>query len=401
MAFAVLASAESQATVVIPQASAAAIAMHHDLPYFWIADHMIALGLPFALLFSGYGTRIARTCERITHGRWFWTAVLFASLYMLLLAILSLPIQFVRFHRLPAWGWAGPDHSLLRWSLRQSTDILRQALIGAALGWIPFWIVRLSPRRWWLCTAIVASTVIVGLLFVRPIWIDQSVASLGPLQDPAWQKRIDQLGERVGLDHVSVLIKPAIKGDTCGNAIATVEGIGFTRRMILSEKYVQTHPQREAIAIIAHELKHYRFDATWKPIVMVVCFAFAATLTVALLIRIALRRWSAVFRFSALSDPASLPLLVLATYLYLLAAVPAFNLLSQHIEHEADRFALEMTRDNEAVACEVVDVCFPVYPEDSWFDRLYLHNHLSLGERVRFAQSYRPWERGERLVYGQ
>ena len=370
--------------------------LHHDRVYIWLAEQFVAFGLPLALLLTGSGARLCHACERIARGRWFWTAVLFASVYVLLSILLTLPIDFLASQRLPAWGL--PAQGVGHWGVEEAGDALRLILIGAVLGWIPFWITRWSRRHWWAWTGGVAALGIATLLLIRPIWIDQLSAPYTVLEDPTWQQRIDRLGQRVGFNHVHVLIQHLPSDAGCDTA--TVEGIGPTRRLILSEGIFSHSPERDVTAIVAHELKHYWLDATWKPLVVLAGFIVAAMLTIPLMCAAALRRWSERFGFSSLTDPASLPLLVLNLRLFLLVAVPVFNLLSQHIEHEADRFALELTRDNEAVAHEVA-ACSPHIKEQNWFDRLYFDNHLSPEKRAQFALSYRPWEQGKPLVYGR
>jgi STE24 endopeptidase len=373
--------------------------LHHDRVYFWIAEQCVALGLPLVLLFGGFGARICHACGRIVRGRWFWTAVLFAAVYVLLSMLLLLPIDYVASQRLPAWGM--PAQNLWSWSSQELSNVLRLALIGAALGWVPFWIIRLSPKRWWLWAGVTASVATALLLTARPIWIDPLTARYGALEDPAWKERIDKLGQRVGIDHVNVLVQHLSSAGDCDNTTGTVEGIGITRRLILGDAVFKHSTEREVTATIAHELKHYRLDATWKPLVIVAGLIAAGMLAIALISAAPLRRGSKIFGFSFLADPASLPLLVLSARLFLLIEIPVTNLLSQHIEHEADRFALELTRDNDAVAHEVADVCGPFIHQQTWFDRLYFDNHPSLDERVRFAQSYRPWEQGKPLIYSQ
>ena len=79
--------------------------------------------------------------------------------------------------------------------------------------------------------------------------------------------------------------------------------------------------------------------------------------------------------------------------LYMLVAVPVFNRAAQHIELEADRFALELTRENEARARVSADQCGRLWlSEDTLFDRLYRNTHPSVADRINLANSYRPWE---------
>jgi Zn-dependent protease with chaperone function len=109
------------------------------------------------------------------------------------------------------------------------------------------------------------------------------------------------------------------------------------------------------------------------------------------------------FGFNQLSDPASLPLLGLLATAVSLVATPAVLAFTRHQEHEADRFALELTRDNYAGATTFVRLQqenLSVPRPGRWY-MLWRGSHPSLGERVDFANHYRPWEQGQPLRYGQ
>jgi STE24 endopeptidase len=115
----------------------------------------------------------------------------------------------------------------------------------------------------------------------------------------------------------------------------------------------------------------------------------------------AIRRWSRRFGFSELSDPASLPLIVLIFTGYWLCVLPFFNLFARHIEIEADRFGLELTHQNHAAAMIFAkDAESGLTPEWDTFFLVFRATHPSLGERIRLANTYQPWEQGLPSVYG-
>ena len=108
------------------------------------------------------------------------------------------------------------------------------------------------------------------------------------------------------------------------------------------------------------------------------------------------------FGFSELADPAALPLLFLFFGLVSLTLTPAINAVSRSIEHEADRFGLEMTHDNHAAASAFIKLQNEAMgvPYPGWLERTFRLNHPSLGDRITFANDYHPWDAGEPLIYG-
>jgi Zn-dependent protease with chaperone function len=114
-------------------------------------------------------------------------------------------------------------------------------------------------------------------------------------------------------------------------------------------------------------------------------------------------RFSHRFGFHELSDPASLPLLMLLGSVVSFLATPLVLAFSRHQEHEADRLALELTRDNRAGATTFVRLQQENLgvPRPGELYMLWRGSHPSLGDRVDFANRYRPWEKGDSLRYGR
>jgi hypothetical protein len=91
-----------------------------------------------------------------------------------------------------------------------------------------------------------------------------------------------------------------------------------------------------------------------------------------------------------------MPMLAAVLNTVLFIAAPAFNALSREAEHEADTFALEITRDNDAGARSFIKLGSQnrSNPEPSAFVKWLLYTHPPLIERVRFAIEYHPWREG-------
>jgi Zn-dependent protease with chaperone function len=72
-------------------------------------------------------------------------------------------------------------------------------------------------------------------------------------------------------------------------------------------------------------------------------------------------------------------------------------------EREADRFALELTRDNRAAATMFVRLQEENLgvPRPGLLYTLWRGSHPSLASRIEFANRYRPWAEGRALRYGK
>jgi len=112
-------------------------------------------------------------------------------------------------------------------------------------------------------------------------------------------------------------------------------------------------------------------------------------------------RFKARFGFDQLSDYASWPLALLFFSLGNFVLDPFILACSRHMEHEADRFALEITRDNHADATASVKLQLQnlSVPRPGLLYKLWRASHPPVGERIDFANTYKPWLKGEALKY--
>jgi Zn-dependent protease with chaperone function len=106
-----------------------------------------------------------------------------------------------------------------------------------------------------------------------------------------------------------------------------------------------------------------------------------------------IRRFGARWGIDRLSDLAAIPLLIVIGQVVSLALTPIGYAYSRHIEHEADRFALELTRANHTGASSfvVLQRANLSLPRPDLFTRIWRSTHPSLGERIDFCNSYHPW----------
>ena len=109
-------------------------------------------------------------------------------------------------------------------------------------------------------------------------------------------------------------------------------------------------------------------------------------------------RWSGRFGFDDLADPASLPLIILILSVLWLTVSPLFNLFARHIEFEADRFGLELTHQNQAMGQIFANAVTRDGELSDWspFFLVFRATHPSNAERIRFSNTYHPWDRASR-----
>jgi Zn-dependent protease with chaperone function len=387
-----------QAPVQVPPPSELALRYFRSGNVLWVVNTLLGLGIPAAILFSGWSARLRSLARRIGRG-WAGTVAAYVVLYITLTGLITLPLayyqEFVREH---AYGLSHQAFS--KWASDTITAWLVGCIIGVLLALLAYAILRRSPGRWWLWTGLAALPVLVVIVLVTPVWIAPLFNRFTPLQDKVLERRILAEAARAGISGSRVY--QVNKSVDTEKVNAYVNGFGGTKRIVLYDTILKKLTPNELMFVLGHEMGHY----VLRHLVLSIAFSWLLIVLTLWLVhrgsRALIARWHGRFGFDALADPASVPLLLLLAGVVSLAGAPVENAFSRHLEHEADRFGLELTRDNHAAATAFVKLQSEnlAEPYPGLLYELWRGSHPSLGERVEFANSYRPWETGRPLRYG-
>lgn len=358
---------------------------------YWAVFRLLDLAIPLLILCTGFGARLHRMCESISGHHWFWTVTLFACAYVILAALIVMPFDFYASYLQPhAAGHS--DQSFLNWLKGNSAPPLVRMILASLFVWVPYLLIAKSPRRWWLYCALALFPMAFLVMVAWPVWVSPLTTSFKPLDDPPLAASINALATRCGVAHIPVFV---------GGNSTMVTGVGPSNRIILQSNLASVETPDEIEFTVGHELKHYILHDAWNGLAIITAFLLAGFWLTDRLGRAAIRRFSPRWGFSKLSDPASLPLMVFLLTFFWLAFVPFFNLIGRHIEHEADRFGLELTHQNHAMAMMFAGEVQrgEVAPDWDTFFLIFQAHHPSNAQRIQFADTYRPWGQGRPLVY--
>jgi Zn-dependent protease with chaperone function len=263
--------------------------------------------------------------------------------------------------------------------------------------WIPYRLLRASPRRWWLWTGIATLPLATLALLVGPIWIAPLFDRFGPMQDKALEARILALAERAGIEGGRVYEVDKSKDTRLVNAYVT--GIGATKRIVLWDTLLDRLEPDEVVFVMGHEMGHYVLHHT---VAIILGAALLATLSLYAVHRVAgtlIARYRGRFGFDDLADVASLPLLMLVGGIVSFVVTPGVLAWSRWQEHEADRFGLELTGNRHAAAMAFVRLQQENLgvPRPGLLYTLWRGSHPSLASRIEFANTFEVEGRGSRV----
>jgi STE24 endopeptidase len=382
-----------QGPVAVPEPTEKALRHARGGNWLWLIGTLWGLLIPAAFLFTGLSARIRTFAQKIGR-RWFFTIVVYFAIFTVLMFLIDFPLSyFSDFHRPHAYGLSNQTFS--KWFGDEIKGLVVGLIIGALLLWIPYLLVKKSPRRWWLWTSLLAIPLAAFFMLIAPVVIDPLFNKFGPMKDKELERSILQLASRAGIEGARVF---EVDKSTDTNTVnAYVTGFGSSKRIVLWDTTIKKLAPDELLFVMSHEMGHYVLGHVVRSI-----FFFAALILVTLYVFNRLQsgliaRFSSQFGFTELSDIASLPLILGLVGVLSFFITPIAAGYSRWQEHEADRFGLEITRNNHAAATAFVKLQQENLgvPRRGLLYKLWRADHPLLGERIDFCNEYKPWEQGK------
>jgi STE24 endopeptidase len=383
--------------VRIPEPSEKAMDWYRIGNLRWCLGVLFGLLIPGAILMTGFSAKLRDATAR--GGRRPWIALLlFLASYALIVFIAELPLSY--------WGsYVQPhefglsDQAFGKWF----GDELKSLMLGVLALWLfvpgTLWFVRKSPDRWWVWTSLAAIPIAFLLLMLTPVFIAPLFNDFGPMKDASLEADILALAERAGIEGSRVFeVEKSLDTKTVN---AYVTGLGATKRIVLWDTIIARLDRDELLVVMGHEMGHYVLGHVIRSMLLL---AVSIPITLYLFHVIARRliaRYRSRFGFDSFGDVAALPLFALLISVFGLAIAPLSNVWSRHQEHESDRFALELTHDNQACARAFAELARTNLgnPRPGPLYVLWRASHPTLGDRIDFCNEYRPWETGEAEQY--
>lgn len=265
------------------------------------------------------------------------------------------------------------------------SDLVKSTVIGlvisAALGAGALALVSWSPENWWLLVWGLFAAASLFLMYLSPVVIEPLFNRFEPVKDRELESEIVSLMERAGLKVGKVLQVDASRRSGHSNAYFT--GIGRVKRIVLYDTLLEQMSRREVLAVLAHEVGHWKKGHVWKRL--------AATEAVALLVcftahfMISRDMLPGLFGLSHASFGAQLLLLGFLGSLAGFPLTPLGSWLSRRHEWKADRYGAELSGMGEDLATALIKLSkenlanlhpHPLYAK-------FYYSHPPVVERVR------------------
>ncbi len=272
------------------------------------------------------------------------TGLLYIGLLSLLKMILSLPFTiYDTFVIESRFGFN--KTSIKTFIADQLKGIILAVLIGGPLLAVILLFLEKTGQLAWLYCWFISTAVVLVIQFIAPTWIMPWFNKFTPLAEGPLKKAIMNYARSVNFPLENVFVIDGSRRSSKANAFFT--GFGKHRRIALFDTLIEQHDTNELVAILAHEIGHYRKRHILKNLLVAIIhmgFMFY-------LLNLFIGK-QPLFAAFYLDQPSIYAGLVLFGLLYspvefLLAIILQY--ISRKYEYEADAFASQTTGDPESL----------------------------------------------------
>ncbi|MDA8412623.1 MAG: M48 family metallopeptidase [Desulfobacteraceae bacterium] len=234
-------------------------------------------------------------------------------------------------------------------------DMIKSQAIGAVLlaflTGVVFWMIQWSPQHWWIWVWGFMAVFSLFMMFISPYLIEPLFNKYEPITEEGLEEDIRTMMEKAGLKVGKVLQMDASKRSKHSNAYFT--GIGKVKRIVLYDTLIRQMSHGEIVAVLAHEIGHWKKGHVWKRLLWAEVLALAGSW-----VSFRLLAWPGLPGLLGLPGDMSLPSrMVVLGFLASLALFPLTPFSawrSRCHEREADRFAADLTgRPNDLASALV------------------------------------------------
>ena len=361
-----------------------------DVLYF--VGNAWAMATMVLLLVTPISRKIRDVAARVTK-RPVPMSMIYIAIFTLVVAVIDFPLvyysDYVVSHQFDL-----TDQTFGAWMLDQIKGIGVAMVMGALVGSLALYAIRRFPR-WWLVLWIGSIPLILLMVVIQPVILDPIFNKFEPLKNAQLRAKLLDLASRAGIEGGRVYQVDKSKQTKTLNAY--VNGIGPTKRIVMWDTLLAEMTEDEVLAVMGHEMGHYVLRHMWKGLAFTLALAILVFFLGQQIHDRGLARWGARWGVTGRGDPASVPWLLLLMTIMAFLLSPVGSAFSRYMEHESDVFSLELTHLNEPMASAFVKLAENSKrdPNPHPFIKFWRYSHPPIAERIPFALSYKPWEKGE------
>jgi STE24 endopeptidase len=268
-------------------------------------------------------------------------AVAFVNAFIIINWILGLPFElYSTFNLNKKYGFSNMTPTLF---IKDTVKTSFLFLVFGSLVIAGISFIINTFTMWWIWGFAFIFSIIILINMLYPVIRDKMFDKFEKLKDEELEKKIENLLDEVGFKSSGVFSVDASKRDNRLNAY--FGGLGATKRVVLFDTLIQKLSHNELLAVLGHELGHFKNGDIIKNIgimgvVMFVFFAIFGNLPDELFLGLKLHNEPyAIIAVFLIFSP------ILSFFL-----MPLISLISRHNEYAADEFGSNLSSKEDLVS---------------------------------------------------
>ncbi len=263
-------------------------------------------------------------------------------------------------------------------------------VLSAAVAWI-----IMNVPMWWFFSFLLIFAVIVVVNLLYPTIIAPMFNKFTPLENEELNAKIKGLLEKSGFESDGVFVVDASKRDSRLNAY--FGGLGRSKRVVLFDTLLQKLNDNELLAVLGHELGHFKHRDIYKNIAMLggilfVGFYIFGHIPTSFFMELGVRETPAMLMV--------LFMLLISVFLFLF--MPIISFVSRKNEYEADRYAAQLCD-----ASDLVSALKKLVEENRSFPKahpltiFFYYSHPPIVERLKALGDKSMAEKSDEALKGE
>ncbi|RXJ78837.1 peptidase M48 [Arcobacter sp. F155] len=295
----------------------------------------------FILFIFWIGFGLSTLDSVITTDSYWLKAIIFVDLFIIINWALGLPFDLYSTFKLDKkYGFSNMTPALfIKDTIK--TGVLFLVFGSAVIAGIS-WIIS-TFETWWIWGFAFIFAVIILINMLYPVIRDKMFDKFESLKDKELEAKIENLLDQVGFKSSGVFSVDASKRDNRLNAY--FGGLGSTKRVVLFDTLVEKLSHDELLAVLGHELGHFKNGDILKNIgimgvVMFVFFAIFGNLSEEMFLGLSIN-----------NEPyAIIALFLIFSPILSFFLMPLISLISRHNEYAADEFGSNLQSKKDLVS---------------------------------------------------
>lgn len=350
-------------------------AIHNRL---FIVEFLVVSLLLGIYLLSGASAALANGLGmHFGEGHWWITNVVYTLITVFGFSACMFPLSYYNGHVLEL-HYEISQESFGDWLAYFFKSMMVDLLLGTVLFSVTYALLRWIPSWWWLASSVFYILFSVVLSTIFPIYIMPLFHQFEPLDEGDLSSAVREMMTEEGIA-VSGVFKWGMEDETPTASVAFT-GMGRARRVVLGETLLTGYTQSEILAILAHEVGHYKCRDTVRLIgtssVLALIGFFVAHLCLSAL--------AGLFGFEQIYDIGAAPLFIFSLLIFSLISMPVANMHSRRREFAADAFAARKVGSSDALISafnKLADQELSSKDPVAWVEFL-LHSQPSMSRRI-------------------